>query len=127
MKYLGLDWGLKKIGLAISEGELADPAGGIEIKSLKEGIEKIVKKVRDEGADLVVIGKPEGGFGKKVEDAAKLLRKEGIRVELADETLSTQEAKREMIRMGTGKLARREDHAVAAAIILQRYLDEEKP
>lgn len=124
MKYLGIDWGLKRVGLAISEGELAAPLPAVHIKNLEDGAKKIADAVTKEEVDLVVIGKPEGEMGKKVEKAVSELKKQGIRVAVADETLSTQEAKKTMLEMGSGRQARREDNSVAAAIILQRYLDE---
>ena len=35
MRILGIDYGLKKIGLAISEGELAEPLGIVKVSSIK--------------------------------------------------------------------------------------------
>lgn len=124
MKYLGLDWGQKKIGLALSEGEFASPFLVLEIKSLKNGVEKIAGLVKKENIDLVVVGQPEGEMGRVVQKAIKMLSNLGIKVIAADETLSTQDAKQAMIEAGFGKKARREDNAFSAAIILQRWLDE---
>jgi len=123
MKYLGVDWGLKKIGLAVSEGDIASPLGVLEIKSLKDGVEKIIKVCKKEEIHLAVLGKPGGNIGKKVEKAVKILKKSGLKIETADETLSTQKAKTAMIGLGFSQKARREDNAMAAAIILQDYLD----
>lgn len=124
MKYLGVDWGLKKIGLACSEGKLASPLTFITVNSLSDATQKIKELVKKDDVDLVVMGKPEGKMGKIVDKAAKALQKLGIKVELTDETLSTQEAQKRMIKMGFGQKARKEDNPVAAAIILQRYLDD---
>lgn len=124
MKYLGLDWGLKRIGLATSEGELAAPFKVVEIKSLKNGVEKIKELVKTERIDLVVMGQPEGEMGKVVGKVIKILTNLGIKTEAADETLSTKEAKMVMIETGFSKKGRKEDNAVSAAIILQRWLDE---
>lgn len=107
---LGIDYGLKNIGLAISEGELAEPWG--EVSDI-EGIKKAVKKL---GITQVVVGISEGkskqralGFGRKL---SAMLR---LPVEYMDETLSTVEAKE-----GKG------EHSRAAAVILQRFLDERR-
>lgn len=126
MKYLGVDWGLKQVGLAISEGELASPFKVVDIKGLKDGVRKVASLVKEENVDVVVIGLPEGEMGRVVNKTLKLLRSLGLKVVPTDETLSTQEAKRIMIEMGLGKKARREDNSLSAAIILQRWLDEKK-
>lgn len=126
MKYLGVDWGFIKIGLAISEGEIASPWGVVIVQknSLSKAVAKVVAIAKQEGANQIVIGKPEGEMGKAVEKAAAALQKRDLDVVLTDETLSTREAKKEMLAQGIGKKARRDDNAYAAAIILQRYLDE---
>lgn len=124
MRYLGIDWGLKKIGLAFSEGQLASPYKVLEIKNLKDGVDKVITLVKKEGVDLVVLGLPEGEMGQVVKKALQLFKKQDIKTEVADETLSTQEAKKKMIELGYKKIARGEDNTISAAIILQRWLDE---
>jgi len=42
MKIIGIDFGLRKVGLAITEGKLADPLMVIRYSSLEELIEKII-------------------------------------------------------------------------------------
>lgn len=126
MKYLGIDWGLKKIGLAVSEGKLASPHTTVKISSLKDGVNKICAMVENRQIEVVVVGKPEGRIGKVAERVAKMLHKMGTKVILADETLSTKEAFWVMIKSGAGRKRRREEDAVSAAVILQRYLDERK-
>ncbi|MFA5932743.1 MAG: Holliday junction resolvase RuvX [Microgenomates group bacterium] len=124
MRYLGVDWGIKKIGVAISEGDLATPLKTLHVNGLEDAISQIVGCCEDEIADLIVLGKPEGEMGEIVKKVSKLLKGEGFEVVLADETLSTQEAQSLMIEMGLGKKDRKDDNATSAAIILQRYLDE---
>lgn len=125
MKYLGVDWGLKRIGLALSEGELASALGSLEIKNPEDGVIKILETARIEDTDLVILGKPEGEMKKKIEKVIKRLSKAGLEVQTTDETLSTQKAKKAMIKMGFGQKMRRDDNAVAAAIILQNFLDNQ--
>lgn len=127
MKYLGLDWGLKKIGLALSEGFFASPFKILTVDSLEDAVSQIEKVVQAEEIDILVLGKPEGESGKLVEKAYQRMKKEGWNIVLADETLSTQEAQSVMIKMRLGKKERKEDNAVSAAIILQRWLDENIP
>ena len=124
MKYLGLDWGLKKIGLAISEGKLASPLLNLEVSGLKDGVEKIINLVKKEDVQLVILGQPEGKMGKIVEKTYQAFLKKKIKIELVDEILSTKDAQKMMIEMGFSQKARKKDNAIAAALILQRYLDE---
>jgi len=126
MRYLGVDWGFKKIGIAVSEGELATPLKTLQVNGLEDALAQVVECIEDEIADLIVLGQPEGEMGEIVKKISKRLKVEGFDVVLADETLSTQDAQSLMIEMGLGKKDRKEDNATAAAIILQRYLDEKK-
>jgi len=122
VKYLSVDFGLKRVGLAVSEGELASPLKVIEGTSFIDLLEKI--KIEAIGFDKVVIGMPEGKIGKLVKKAIKKLRESGIDIIEADETLSTQNATREMIELNIPKKKRRINDAYSASIILQNYLDE---
>lgn len=123
MKYLGIDYGLKRVGLAISEGDLASPYKIIEINSLSEAIEKIIKITRSENFDKVIVGLPEGAMGKATLKLINVLKSKGVDIEAADETLSSKQALRDMLEAGVGKKKRRVQDASAAAIILQNYLD----
>ncbi len=109
---LGIDYGLKNIGLAISEGQIAEPLETIGVRGQGAGAREIQGIVKKYQVNKIVVGISEGkskqralGFGKKLGSVL------GLPVEYVDETLSTYEA---------GPKA----HAKAAAIILQRYLDE---
>lgn len=126
MKYLGVDWGLNKIGLALSEGEIASPLATLNVQAngLYKAVAKVTVIAREKNIGQVVLGKPEGKMGEIVESVAAGLKKEGLDVILADETLSTKEAKRVMLQLGMKRKSRREDNAMSASIILQRYLDE---
>ena len=124
MKYLGVDWGLRRIGLAFSEGELADPCRTLTVRGFAQAIGEVAAEARRQQADKIVIGHPEGEMGKVTEKVARELRRRGLIAILVDETLSTQTARQAMVESGAGKKARRDDNAVAAAIILQRFLDE---
>ncbi len=126
MRYLGIDWGLKKIGLAISEGEIATPLKTISVNGFEDALAKVTGVIEDEIADLIVLGHPEGKMGEVVKRVVKRLKSEGFNLRLTDETLSTRESKTLMIEMGLSKKARQEDNALSAAIILQRYLDEKE-
>lgn len=123
MRYLGIDFGLKKIGLAFSEGELASPWQILEVKNFKDSVEKTSKIIKDEDFRKVIIGMPEGKMAKSVSGFIKALIKNGISVESAPETLSSKRAIQTMIEQGVGQKSRKREDAYSAAEILQNYLD----
>ena len=123
MKYLGIDFGLKRIGLALSEGELASPWQIIEVKDFSDAVEKVSKIITNENFQKIVVGLPEGKMGKNVVGFVKALKKQGFEVATADETLSSKIALDIMIKQGAGKKKRHHEDAFSAAEILQNYLD----
>lgn len=126
MKYLGIDFGLRRVGLAISEGVLASPLQIVEGKNLADLSKKISEFAKKGQFDKVVVGMPEGKTGQVTQKFINVLKRNGISVEIADETLSTQNASHLMIEMGIPKKKRAQSDAQAAAEILQSYLDSNK-
>lgn len=126
MKYLGIDYGKRKIGLSLSEGLTASPLKTIETSSLKDSVQKILQIIKNEQIEKVIIGLPESGEAKKlVENFTREIIKEGIEIETVDETLSSQNALKDMINLGLSKKSRKSEDAYSAALILQEYLDKE--
>ena len=123
MKYLGIDFGLRRVGLARSEGMLVTPLKIIEIKGFRDGVQQISDFARKEEFTKIVVGLPEGKIGKTVLGFVTALRKEGFNVETGDETLSSQQASRQMVEENIPQKKRYFNDATAAAIILQNYLD----
>ena len=124
MKYLGIDFGLRHVGLALADGPLAEPLG--EKKYFESGkIFNYLKRVCDEQSiDKIVIGLPEGKLAETVKKFGRELEKfTGKKVFYHDETLSSQEAKSKLIAAGAPQKKRRLDHRAAAALILQEFLD----
>jgi len=123
MKILAIDYGLKKIGLALTEGDLAEPLSVISHQpSVFKKISGICQK---HGVEKIVIGLPEGKMVKKVKEfGQKVAKLTGLPVIFQDETLTSKEAIAKMIEAGRGRKTRREkEDAIAAAIILQTYLN----
>lgn len=125
MLYLGVDFGIKRIGLAVSEGDLATPFKIMTVKNFQDGLHQIQQEAMKLAVEKIVIGLPEGEMGKLVNKLAKSLVKEGFQVEVADETLSSKKATLKMIEIGISKKKRRQIDDVAAAIILQGFLDHQ--
>lgn len=124
MKYLGVDFGLRRVGMATSEGILASPLHTIEVRNLQDAVQKVSQLAKDQAFTKIVVGLPEGKMGQTVLRFVKALKKMGFEVETEDEILSSQRAIQEMIELGIPKKARRVNDAQAAAIILQNYLDK---
>ena len=132
MRVLGVDFGLRRLGIAVSDegATLATPLRVVRVDSVREAPEAVAAEARQSGAASVVVGVPLGLEGeehrreiRRVERFARALRKcSGLPVHLVDESLSTREAE------ATAREAGRSDrdpmlHAAAAALILQRWLD----
>ncbi len=124
--YLGIDLGEKTTGLAISEGQIASPYKTIKHKNVKEASSLISQIIELENIDIVVIGFVEGKINKLFTDFAKHLRSQKPELTLAmqDETLTSLQATELQIKLSVPKTKRKEkEHEVAAAFILQSYLD----
>lgn len=123
MRYLGIDFGLKRVGLATSEGTLASPFKTLEVKNFKDMLDQVSKLVETEKFETIVVGLPEGKIGQAVLDFIKALKRVGLNVAAADETLSSQKAIKQMLELNIPKNKRQTRDAYCAAIILQDYLD----
>lgn len=125
MKLLGIDYGKRKIGLAVSTAGLADPFGVFRFKSQRSVIAKIVDVVRAEQIDRVVIGISEGKMARVTKDFAKELETRiKLPIVFQDETLTTKDARDLAIeaRVKRKKRSKFED-AYSACLILQSYID----
>lgn len=123
MKVLGIDFGLRKIGLAVSEGMLAEPL--TVIRHQVSVIEKIAALCQRDKIERIVIGLPGGKMAKQVRRfGCDLSKRISQPIVYQEEVLTTQEAIAKMIESGRGKKYRQEmEDAFAAALILQAYLD----
>jgi putative holliday junction resolvase len=120
-KYLGVDFGTRRVGLARSDGELASSWKIIEGRNVNDLLGKLEKEAAD--FEVIVIGIPEGRMGKVVKKVVKILKTKNINVIETDETLSSQNANKLMIQLGLSRKKRKSNDAIAASEILQNYLD----
>jgi len=126
MKILGIDYGDKKIGLAIADDKsrLAEPMQVIRYENLDKLIGDIKKVVKESDVGEIVIGVSEGESEEKARDFGENLADLGINIVFQDETLSTKLAQQKSIESGmTRKKRQRKEDSFAAAIILQSYFD----
>ncbi len=134
MRYLGIDYGAKRTGLAICDkGEkITSPLAVLENPSLF--IEKILDTVKTEDVEAVVIGLPlnmddtQGPQAKLALQFAEQLKKQiDIPIHFQDERLSTFAAKEKIAPAGfTNKRRKKRLDAIAAAEILQTFLEQKK-
>ena len=133
MRALGIDFGEKRIGLAVSdpEGRLAVPLTTLARRNDRSALRQIAEIVRREGIGRLVLGEPldlEGRRGPAAERArrfgARLAEMTGLPLELVNESLTSVEAAGRLRQAGvaTRRQPERID-AVAAQILLQEVLD----
>ena len=133
MRILGLDIGDKRIGVALSDplGILASPLSIINCSDDRTDIETIINIVNQNQAGRIIVGLPismNGSVGRQAEKVKtftqELANHTKVPLEFRDERLTTVSAKRLM--QAVKKPRQTRDDAVAAALILQGYLDEEQ-
>ena len=122
MKYLGIDWGEKRIGLALGNSELKVATPYKVISSISE----IVAVIKEEQINKIILGKPVKMAGEDKELAPAFLEfikalkaAVVIPVELIDERLSSKAADA----LPGDKKNKASRDAVAAMLILQSYID----
>lgn len=123
MIFLGIDYGKKKVGLAISEGQFATPLKILEVSSLEDALSKVMHIISEEGVEQVVIGMPESGEARKMAKRFAVRLHKDIPVTEFDETLTSVDAKRVMLDLNVGKKKRQREDAYSASIILQEFLN----
>jgi len=148
MRYLAIDYGLRRIGLATSDesGRFVSPYGSRERIGYKQDSGGVLELVRGLGIEGIVLGLPlatesgsaeasPGEMETTVRNFAKALKKAiaaaglSLEVEWCDERFSTAEALKLMREAGISQRQGREStgsdsvDARAAAVILQGFLD----
>lgn len=136
MRILGLDYGTKTVGVAVSD-ELLLTAQGVEIirrkspSKLRQTLARIEELVEEYDVDRIVLGYPKNmnnTEGERCEQTnafrEDLMRRTGKEVILWDERLTTVSADKSMMEMGIRRENRKEFvDEIAAIFILQGYLD----
>lgn len=126
MRYLGIDFGTKRIGVALSDahGSIAFPHS--VVTNTKTAVDEITLIAQKEGVSVVVVGESKDFSGvpnvvmEKIIPFAQALEKQsGLPVIFEPEFLSSQQA-------STFQGEHDKLDASAAAIILQAYLERKK-
>ena len=136
MRIMGLDFGSKTVGVAVSD-PLLITAQGVEIvrrkeeNKLRQTLARIEELIQEYEVEEIVLGLPKNmndTEGARVELTMdfkeKLERRTGLPVQLWDERLTTVAADKAMMEAGIRR-ENRKDYVdmIAATLILQGYLD----
>lgn len=136
MRIMGLDYGSKTVGVAVSDAMLLT-AQGVEIirrkdeNKLRQTLARIEELIGEYEVEEIVLGLPKNmndTMGSRVEATLefqeKLERRTGLPVHTWDERLTTVAADRTMMEAGVRREHRKEYvDMIAATLILQGYLD----
>ena len=136
MRIMGLDYGDKTVGVAVSDELLitAQPVTTVERErsnKLRKTYQQLEAIIEEYEIEKIVVGKPlnmNGTEGERVDKTRafsdELKRRTGLEIIEVDERLTTTEADRILEDTGVAHSGRKEHiDKMAAAIILQTYLD----
>jgi len=137
MRTLGIDFGERRIGLAISdpEGRFALPWKTLERHRDDDAVAALVTLIRDEEIESLAIGEPRRPADGATTAAARRVRRfgdrlaaaSGLAIDWIDESLTSREAESRLRDAGVppARRAGRRD-ALAAQILLQEALDRRR-
>ena len=133
----GLDVGTKTVGVAVSDGLglTAQPVTTLRRSSLRADLTELRRLAEHHAVEHVVVGLPlnmDGTEGASAAEARKfgdaVVRQLGLPVEYWDERLTTVAASRALVEAHVSRARRRQVvDQVAAALILQGWLDARRP
>lgn len=136
MRIVGIDYGDARVGVAVCDmsGLLASAVCTLEVSGMRDAVKKVCAKLKELGAESVVLGLPRNMDGsesfraEKTRAFAEMLKEaSGLEIAFADERLSTVEAYTYLnITDYNGKKRRKVIDALSAQIILQSFLDKNK-
>jgi len=133
MRILALDHGTKRVGLALSDElqTIAQPLGFFSPKPMADFLAHIRKVINEKSVEEIIVGMPrnmDGSYGpsaEKVQRFLAILQKEiSLPIKTWDERLTSAQANRALVDADVRRSDRKEKtDAVAAAILLQSYLN----
>jgi putative Holliday junction resolvase len=135
-RYLGVDLGEKRIGLAISDPTLtiAQPLKTIIFKKFKTLVSDLEAVIESYSVSKIIVGLPitmKGTYSQKTHDTVAMIEKLkdaiSIPIEMLDERLTTVQAHQTIRQMGKKPSQERDKVDQFAAVhLLQNYLDQER-
>lgn len=130
---IGFDFGAKRIGLAVGETStgIANPLGAIEAEANEKRFAHVDRIVAEWHPVAFVVGQPHHSDGSEhavarlaEKFARRLAARYKVPVVMVDETLTSATAEAELRTTRTRAARKTDVDALAAAIILQSYLDD---
>lgn len=135
-RILGIDYGTKRIGVAVSDPTQLIARGVATLPNDRRIMERLAEIIAKEEVTAIVVGMPyssDGGKGQKAREVeafiGRLRNVKGVDVTTWDESYSSVRAHRLLIDIGMKKKKRQEKARVdtmAARVMLQEYLDHRK-
>lgn len=134
MRILAVDWGSKRIGVAISDPtwKIARPLGIINHTSRAEDAEKIVRLSKENSVKAIIVGvtynddnnlSPSGRSASRLAEEISMLF--GKQVILWDEAFTTLDAKQLQMEKGISQKKRKgHQDEIAAVLLLENYLEK---
>ena len=136
-RVLGLDLGTRRIGVALSDAlrMTAQPLTVLDCDTLESDLEAVRRLVEQHDVRRMVVGLPltlKGEYGPQTQRVrtfvSRLERMLAIPVALVDERFSTAQGERALLEMDVSRRKRKAIvDQVAAQLILQQYLDAQRP
>jgi putative holliday junction resolvase len=137
MRILALDHGTKRIGVAVSDELrlIAQPLEFISAEPYADFLARLQELIRDKQVELILVGLPRnmnGTYGpaaQKVQEFVAVLKPSvSVPIRTWDERLTSTQANRLLIQGRVRRQERKEKvDKMAAAILLQSYLDSLSP
>lgn len=130
-----MDVGERRIGVALGFGALASPLKILTVRSQEEVAEELAELCKEEQISQVVVGFPLDREGeetlqaRKVKKFVKALQKRidaKIKIVFWNEALSSKEAVKSAVELGRPPKKRKRVDDLAAALILQDFLDSQR-
>lgn len=129
MRYLGIDYGMKRIGVAVSDGggSIAFPHSTLLRRGNVFVYDQILSLTKREDVERIVIGLPLGTDGSETEESGRvrefakgLAAKTSLPIEFENEMFSSRMVE-------DAGVAKEHVDESSAALVLQSYLDKQKP
>jgi len=127
-KILGLDLGLRRIGVALSDGRVVASQETIVSENRDEAIQKILKICREENIEKIVLGLSQSAENEDMvrSFALELNKNIDMPIEFVDETLTSKEAERILAARNIDPRSenyKQEIDRISAKLILEQYLN----
>jgi putative Holliday junction resolvase len=129
--FLAVDWGTKRLGLAVSDptGLLARALPTLMVDTPGQAALSIAEIAHAEGANTIILGLPlnmngsEGTSARSARELGGALEQVGFTVTYHDERLTSEEALEYLRQQGVTRPEKERVDQVAALLLLQNYLD----